>query len=196
MEAPWFSIALTRATAPWAFERGEPFRTIASLELMATLVGLMILMPETEARSESAATLTFTAGTDNQGNSYLLDRMMTTKYPLVVVLMELAHQMRLRRLVLRARWLPRLQNEEADALTNFDYRHFSKDKRIPVDLEKIGFNVLPMLFEAGEAYVKELEEARKSEKARSRLAVEEGKAQAGKKRRKVGDALRDRDPWD
>jgi hypothetical protein len=196
LEAPWFSIALTRATAPWAFERGEPFRTIASLELMATLVGLMILMPETEARSESAATLTFTAGTDNQGNSYLLDRMMTTKYPLVVVLMELAHQMRLRRLVLRARWLPRLQNEEADALTNFDYRHFSKDKRIPVDLEKIGFKVLPMLFEAGEAYVKELEEARKSEKARSRLAVEEGKAQAGKKRRKVGDALRDRDPWD
>ena len=75
---------------------------------MATLVGLMILMPETEARSESVATLTFTAGTDNQGNSYLLDRMMTTKYPLVVVLMELAHQMRLRRLVLRARWLPRL----------------------------------------------------------------------------------------
>ena len=85
--------------------------------------------------------------------------------------------------------MPRLQNDEADALTNFDYRHFSKDRRIPVDLDKIGFKVLPMLFEAGEAYVKEFEDARKSEKARSTLALEEGKAQAGKKRRKVGDAL-------
>ena len=72
-------------------------------------------------RGETAATLTFSSGTDNQGNSYLLDRMMTTKYPLVVVLMELAHQMRRRRLVLRARWLPRLQNEEADALTKGEF---------------------------------------------------------------------------
>ena len=114
--------------------RGEPFRTIASTELLASLVGLMVLVPETEARGERAATITLTVGTDNQGNSFLLDRMLTTKYPLVVVLMELAHQMMRRRLVLRARWLPRLQNEEADALTNVDYRHFSADKRIPVDV--------------------------------------------------------------
>ena len=34
---------------------------------------------------ETAATLTLTSGTDNQGNSFLLDRMMTTKYPAVVI---------------------------------------------------------------------------------------------------------------
>ena len=38
-DAAWFSLELTRKTAPWAFERGEPYRTIASLELMGTLVG-------------------------------------------------------------------------------------------------------------------------------------------------------------
>ena len=37
------SVELTRKTAPWAFERGEPYRTIASLELMGTLVGLTVL---------------------------------------------------------------------------------------------------------------------------------------------------------
>ena len=30
--APWFLLVLTRATAPWAFARGDPFRTIAVLE--------------------------------------------------------------------------------------------------------------------------------------------------------------------
>ena len=68
-EASWFSVELTRATAPWAFMRGEPFRIIASTELLASLVGLMVLMLESDARSETAATITMTAGTDNQGNA-------------------------------------------------------------------------------------------------------------------------------
>ena len=153
----------------------------------------MALMPETEARGETAASLTLTSGTDNQGNSYLLDRMMTTKYPLVVILMELAHQMRRRRLVLRARWLPRLENEEADALTNLDFRHFKTENRVPVDLDKLGFRVLPMLFEEGENYMAELEEARKADKARALRGAAGG---AREKRRKVGELLRERDPWD
>ena len=53
--------------------------------------------------------------------------------------MELVHQMRRRRLVLRARWLPRLQNDEADQLTNMDFRHFDPKERIPVSLERLGF---------------------------------------------------------
>lgn len=89
-------------------------------------------------------------GTDNQGNAYLLDRMLTTKYPLGVILMELGHQIRKRRLVMRTKWLPRDQNEEADALTNFDYRFLELSRRIEVDVNKLGFRVLPGLFEAGE----------------------------------------------
>ena len=38
--AEWFAVSLTRKTAPWAFARGEPFRTIAALELLGVLVGL------------------------------------------------------------------------------------------------------------------------------------------------------------
>ena len=38
-QARWFSVALTKTTAPWAFHRGEPFRTIASLELFTSLLG-------------------------------------------------------------------------------------------------------------------------------------------------------------
>ena len=106
-------------------------------------------------------------------------------------MMELAHQMRRRRLVLRARWLPRLQNDEADQLTNMDLRHFDSKKRIPVSLGRLGFQVLPELFEAGEKYLetlnrlkadsKESENTEGNDRARKRLRGEKG--------------LRERDPW-
>ena len=39
-DAEWFSVTLARATAPCVYARGEPFRTIAALELLGTLVSL------------------------------------------------------------------------------------------------------------------------------------------------------------
>ena len=194
-DAAWFSLQLTRSTAPWAFARGEPFRVVASLELLGTLIGLMVLVPEGEAfRAETAASFVLSCGTDNQGNSYLLDRMMTTKYPLGLILMEIAAQMRTRRLILRARWLPRLENEEADALTNLDFRHFDPAKRIEVSLDKLGFKVLPLLFEVGEQYLTDLEAARERGKA-AKLSAGPGAQCGEKKRHKAGDKLRDRDAW-
>ena len=151
----------------------------------------MVLVPPVDPRGETSAVMSLSCGTDNQGNSHLLDRMLTTKYPLGVVLMELAHQMRTRRLVLRAHWLPRLENEEADALTNFDYRHFDPKHRIEVKLEKLEFKVLNELFKEGEDYIAALE--------KSKAQLKDSKAtepvQVGKKRKKVGDMLRDREPW-
>ena len=98
--------------------------------------------------------------------------------------------------MLRARWLPRLQNEEADALTNADYRHFSADKRIPVDVDHLGFKLLPMLFETGERYVKELELARKAAKEKAEEDRKRGVARREGKARKLGsESLRERDPW-
>ena len=41
-QARWFSLGLTRDSAPWAFGRGEPFKAIAALELFASLLSLMI----------------------------------------------------------------------------------------------------------------------------------------------------------
>ena len=90
-DAPWFSLTLTRATAPWAYARGDPFRTIASLELLGSLVSLVLLVPVEERRGDTSALITMTCSTDNQGNSFLLDRLLTTRYPLGVILMELAH---------------------------------------------------------------------------------------------------------
>ena len=41
MQAPWVAIRLSRAAAPWTFEKaGEPHRVVAALELMAGYAAL------------------------------------------------------------------------------------------------------------------------------------------------------------
>ena len=92
-EAKWFAVNLNRRNAPWAFARGEAFRTIASLELLGALVSVMVLLPLEEAGAATLGLATLSCGTDNQGTSYLLDKLMTTKFPLGVVLMELSCQL-------------------------------------------------------------------------------------------------------
>ena len=86
--------------------------------------------------------------------------------------------------------MPRLQNEDADALTNGDTRHFSENLEVKVDLDKLKFGVLDRLIQVGEAYFLEVEAARSNEKVRK--AHDPG---GDSRKRRKGDALRDRDPW-
>ena len=80
--------------------------------------------------------------TDNLGNTFALTRLMSSKFPLVVLLAELACQMRQRGMELSLRWAPREQNEEADALTNEDFTALDPGRRVVVDLQKIKWLVL------------------------------------------------------
>ena len=194
LDADWFALELTRATAPWAFARGEPFRTIASLELLGTLVSLVVFVPITERKGDAAALVSLTCSTDNQGNSFLLDKLLTTRYPLGVVLMELAHQMKKRRMVLRARWLPRLQNQEADDLTNMELRHFDPKKRIQVDIANLGLDLMHSLFDVGDSYLAELEKIRAAEKLKVEAKKSGGGRLAGRKGKKE-QSLREKQPW-
>ena len=88
--------------------------------------------------------------------------------------------------MLRARWVPRDQNEEADALTNSDFRHFSPEKRVPVDLATMPFGVLHGLLEKGEEYLTEV--------AAARAMRSSTRSEPAKKRLK-GETLREKQPW-
>ena len=85
--------------------------------------------------------LTLSCATDNLGNTFLFDRLLTTKYPPGVILMEVAHQCQRKGLALRANWVPRLENQEADDLTNLEFKRFDVKKRLIVDLEQLDFGV-------------------------------------------------------
>lgn len=104
---------------------GEAYRQIASLELLATLAAVTLFgVPPGEACGFHCS-----AATDNRGNSNLVSRLLTTKFPLCILLMELAAQLQDRGAELRLHWLPRLQNEEAG-----DYSRFDKRLRLRFDL--------------------------------------------------------------
>lgn len=154
---------------------------IVALEMMAVLVGLMVLV--LDERRQPRAVVVLGAHTDNQGNVYVMERMMTTKFPLCVVLMEMAHQMRKRGMRMWAQWVPRLQNEEADALTNGDFRHFAKERRVEVKVEELEFGVMDRLLQQGEDYQGHIHKMRREK----RVAHHDG----GPKRAR----LRDVDPW-
>ena len=189
-KATWFAVRLNRRNAPWAFARGEAFRAIASLEFLGVLVGIMVLLPETPASASANGLISFTCGTDNQGNMFLLDKLLTTKYPLGVILMEISCQLGRRQAAMRANWIPRLQNEESDALTNSDFRHFSEEKRVHVDLDDLPFVVLRQLFDVGEAYVAEREALKTAERERKM-----SKGFSGEKAKKKSETLRAKRPW-
>ena len=106
--------------------------------------------------------------------------------------MELASQLGRRGATLRAEWIPRLQNEEADALTNWDFRHFDPKHFIDVNLDELKLNIMNELFAAGDAYLNELEDLRATGK--SAKAAADSSVAGEKRRKKKGSALKDRDP--
>ena len=85
----WFAECLDHQGASWVFAAGESYRSIASLELLATLAAVLLFEP---GGGDGVAGC-FSAGTDNKGNSHAVSRCMTTKFPLCVFNMELAVQL-------------------------------------------------------------------------------------------------------
>ena len=154
-DARWFSVQLTKVSAPWAFSKGEPFRTIAALELLGALLAFM-LFKDGAPWLQGSSYFCITGYTDNSSNSYLMDKLMTSKFPLIVVLMELAEQLAEANVGMALRWIPRLQNEEADALTNGAFEGFAAERRIEVSISELPFKVLGSMMSQVSALMTEI----------------------------------------
>ena len=152
-KAKWFYMKLDRSSAPWAFAHGEPFRAIASLELLGAMLGLMLLVDETSNSVEYfACSLSVGGITDNNGNRYAVTKMLTTKWPLLAFLAELSLQLEERGILLEVNWVPREQNTEADAITNGDFGWLDANNRIETEMGRLPFILLPELLSKGEGF--------------------------------------------
>ena len=152
-DAKWFYLKLDRASAPWAFARGEPFRAIASLELLGTLLGLMLLIDEASSTDDHFACALSVGGiTDNNGNRYAVTKMLTTKWPLLAFLAELSIQLEARGILIEVNWVPREQNAEADAITNGDFGWLAPENKVDTHMGRLPFKLLPELLAKGEGF--------------------------------------------
>ena len=170
-QARWFSICLGRHNAPWIFSKGEPFKVIASLELLAVTVAVMIFSKGAQWK-ECAGRMVLPAYTDSLVNSYVLDKYMSTSFPLSVVLMELAVQLQDLQVDLDLQWVPRDQNSLADSLTNLDFESFDKDLRMDLELKDLGFKILPALMALASEIDEEIIQKKTSKEVARKTPVE------------------------
>ena len=119
----WFS----ENWAEWLFVKNDWKRIIASLELLATLVAVRLWTGNNGTKSNGVCWVK--AGTDNQSNTYAVSKMMSTKYPLTLLVMELSETLRANGCELNLQWIPREKNQLADDLTNEKFDHFPGELR-------------------------------------------------------------------
>ena len=115
----WFPERVERSWADWLFVKNDLKRIIVSLELLATLVAV---------RSREVCWIR--TGTDNQSNTYAVSKMMSTKFPLTLLVMELSETLRSSCCELSLDWIPREKNQLADDLTNEKVDHFPMNCRM------------------------------------------------------------------
>ena len=183
----WFSLRLSRSSAPWAYVKGEPYRTIAALELTAVLVAVMLFSKYGSLREKFAAGV-LPALTDSKVSAHVIDKFLSCSFPLSVVLMEVSLQLHRMNTRLMLRWIPREQNTQADALTNEMFHGFREENRINVNFEELDFLILPGLMQAAQEVDAEVK-MRKSKR-------DQGNSSQGApaRRRKKGET-RWKDPW-
>ena len=189
MQARWFSVRVAPGELPGMYGRAKPQHEIATWELMATLVAVMLFLPD---RYEGEGLSLATGATDNQGNSYAVAKLLTSKYPLCVVLMELSAQLQSRQLWLDLEWTPREANTEADALTNEDFTAFDERHRLPVDVGNLPYMHMKKYLARGADLYAALERLRQKRQG----DVDAADKVSGRKR-KAGrrGSLRETDPW-
>ena len=105
-----------------------------SAELLASLVALLGLPLPSTSSVRGNLRLKLAGGADNkaQANSSIAEKALTTKMPLMMVLMEFCHQAEKAGLRVSLDWRPRQENQPADDITNGDLSRFSIDKKVQV----------------------------------------------------------------
>ena len=161
-QGPWFSLEVVESWAPWAFAKGDPGKVIAALELLATLVGIRLWVPDGDAKKTSGVAIR--GYTDNQSNESLLKKAMTTKFPSTLVLMELAEELSAKNCELQLQWIRRDLNQLADDLTNENFASFDPNFRIDLRGEALEWRVLGRLLRYATSYFEELGEAKRTKK--------------------------------
>jgi hypothetical protein len=176
---------------PWVFmKHNDPQWVIATLELMATLLAIIVF----DYREENlwSSTCTISADTDNQGITLAMHKFMSTKWPLGPLLMELSEQLRHRQLELHLKWERRDVNTEADAITNEDFSAFSAGNRVEFNFGDLPWRVLPEAMKWSQQIYTMTQEAKAK---RKQVPFESNVKIWKRKKTAAGDRLKAKDPW-
>ena len=183
-EAKWFAMEIKQDEAPWAFAKAaDPQRVIAALELLATMVAMVLFDPLQEKGGKTCCGMT--SSTDNRGNTYIVAKLASTKWPITTLLIELSEQLRARSAIMNLVWRRRDDNAEADALTNMDLKGFDPALRVGTTFKEIKWLVLDEIMDTSVQLYQEIRQ-QKEQQGHKRGKWNKAKGKA---------ALKWRDPW-
>jgi hypothetical protein len=182
--ARWFATEVLPSWALWAFcKQRDPQRTIAALELLGTLLSVMLFSDRWPKDATGHCALT--GSSDNLGNTYIVSKMMSTKFPVAPLLIELSEQLRSRGLVMDLKWLKRECNQEADDLSNMETGAFCPSLELQVVPARLPWLALPSVLEASQMLYEEVVAAKAARVLPSAVGTRRGKRLR----------LRQTDPW-
>ena len=145
----WFSLKLSRVQVPYMFkpDGGGSQWASTSAELLASLCALHAFGWLNPASSRRTVALALQAGTDNRANEALSSKRSTTKWPLMLINMQLSASLARARLSLNLKWRPREENVEADKLTNEEFEDFDAGCRIDLGWGDFDMSLVEALWE-------------------------------------------------
>ena len=146
LKATWFRVALSPDEAPYLFKEGKAQWASTSAELLASFVALFAFGLISESRSRKVIPFSISAGTDNRANDFLSVKRSTTKWPLMLINMQLSHVLASSSLLLNLQWRPREENVLADALTNEDDSSFTPSLRVNVNFRDLPISIIDELW--------------------------------------------------
>ena len=156
-EAAWYSLEIRPHQAPWLFRGANHESTWASTsaELLASLIAIKVFQVEKLAGpGQKSHLVRCGGGTDNKAADHLVQKRLSTKVPLMFILMDYLAHCETVGLRCQMDWRPRDANIEADDLTNQVYDKFSLDKRIHLTWEDLSFPMLDLLVSFSESFSK------------------------------------------
>ena len=142
---------MDRAWAPWAFAKGDPKKVIAALELLATLVGIRLWVPEGKDRKSSRA-----SGHQGLHGQQIQREGYDDEVSSMLILMETAEELSHRNCELQLQWIRRDINQLADNLTNEEFKEFDPELRIDLDGKSFKWRILDRLLAHADSFYSEL----------------------------------------
>ena len=138
--------------------------------MLASIVAMKIWCPE----HEGEVLIRAEAFTDNLGNQFILQRGMSTKFPLTLLVMEASMMMRQGKFFAQLEWVNRERNQEADDLTNLEFKRFSHEKRVKIEGKDIRWIVLDQLMKSSQQMYQE-KLHRKEERKKLKMETTKGR---------------------
>lgn len=143
----WFACELTERDVPYLFKEGKGSQWSSTpAELLASIAALTAFGWFQPSARRTTMPLALAAGTDNRSNECLSVKLSTTKWPLMLLNMQLSFSLSRSRLQLSLKWRPREENVEADNLTNGKFDDFDQQLRIPLKLRDLDLTVVNKLW--------------------------------------------------